>query len=92
VLRRDAITLSVSAGGSPALAARVRDELAAALDDRLVKLAEAMQTLRPMIVGQRGLSPEARRDLLLKLTTDDAMDILAQKGIEGLQDWLNIDR
>lgn len=90
VLRRGEITISVSAGGSPALAARVRDAIAASLDPRWIELAGAMKTLRPRIVNDPTLSGGQRRDLLLRLSSDQAMEIVTTQGVEGLRSWLNL--
>jgi precorrin-2 dehydrogenase/sirohydrochlorin ferrochelatase len=86
VLRKGAVTVAVSAE-SPALAAAVRDKIAAGWDRRWTNMAEAMRILRPMVL-ESGLPPERRRELLRELASDAAMDKLATEGIEGLRKWI----
>jgi siroheme synthase-like protein len=49
ILRCGPIIVAVSAGGSPALAAGLRDALAGSVTDEWVNLAEALKQLRPRI-------------------------------------------
>ena len=85
--RASAVTVTVSAGGSAALAARIRDDLARKLDPLQVRLAEAMQVLRPLIV-RSGLSPARRREILQDLAGPLAMKPFAEGGVDGLKAWL----
>ena len=86
VLRQGALTIAVSAGGAPALAARIRDEIEHMLDARWQKLADAMQTLRPIIMDSIR-DPHRRRDALHDLATEDAARA-ALEGEHALRHWL----
>jgi precorrin-2 dehydrogenase/sirohydrochlorin ferrochelatase len=86
MVRRGPMLVAVSSGGSPALSAKVRDELARALDPRWVAMAEAMKTLRPMIRGS--LEPGRRREALVSLCTPEALNELESGGVDGLKRWL----
>jgi precorrin-2 dehydrogenase/sirohydrochlorin ferrochelatase len=86
LFREEALVITVSTGGSPTLAAAVRDELAARLDPRWIKMARAMRELRPratMIV-----CVNKRRELLRDMASAEAMDVLDKRGIDGLWGWL----
>jgi siroheme synthase-like protein len=86
---RDAsVVLAVSATGSPAVAARVRDQVGAALDRDLVLLADANAQLRPLVLGFKGLSDTQRRDILRRLASDEAIAQLKAGGMQRLTDWL----
>ena len=87
IWRDEAVLIGVSAGGSPALAAKIRDELARKIDPAQVKMAEAMQELRPIIRGS-GLSIEARREVFRELTGEEAMAVLRREGMEGVRRWM----
>ncbi len=89
VLRRGPIVVSVAAG-SPALAAKVRDQLSTALQTlhRYTQLAEALKTLRPMLVDSKTLTAQRRRAALLDLVTAPALEALGQDGKDGLWRWL----
>jgi len=80
------ITVTVSAG-SPALAAMIRDELQARFDPMWTAMADAMKILRPMIKSGELDGPD-RADLFRALATPEAIDILRDKGIDGLKDWI----
>ncbi len=77
------IMLSVSAAGNPALAVRIRDELAGQIDARWVAMVVAMARLRPAI-RQSGLTIDRRRAIFRWLATDEAMNLLEKEGIEEL--------
>lgn len=87
LLREGDLLLTVSAGGSPALAAAVRDGLRDRLDQRWVAMAAAMRTLRPRI-RDGGLPIERRREAFRDLASDEAMDVLRQGGLDALWTWL----
>ncbi|HLL90422.1 MAG TPA: bifunctional precorrin-2 dehydrogenase/sirohydrochlorin ferrochelatase [Tepidisphaeraceae bacterium] len=87
LLRQGAVTVAVSAGGSPTLAARVRDDLAAKLDLRWVALADAMRLIRPRVLATVA-SEERRRAMFRDAATADAADVLARGGVEALVTWL----
>jgi siroheme synthase (precorrin-2 oxidase/ferrochelatase) len=87
VLRGGAITVAVSASGSPALAAAVRDQLAGNLGDDWINLADALRQLRPRI-RSAGLPIARRREIFRALATPQAAQTLATGGISGLCDWI----
>lgn len=85
-LRRGAAMIAVSAG-SPALAAFIRDRLNERFDPRWQQMADAMQQLRPLI-RSADLEISVRRQILREMATEEALDILAARGADGLGDWL----
>jgi len=88
VLRDGPLLISVSSGGgSPALSAMIRNRLAKAIDPRWVRMAQAMQTLRP-IIREKVRDPVRRREMFKELCADAAADQLAAGGIEQLSSWL----
>lgn len=83
-----AVLVTVSAAGSPALAAAIRDRLRPSMDDAWAKLADALTVLRPRIRACRGLTASRRRALLRDLATDNAMAVLRDGGdAESLWRW-----
>jgi siroheme synthase-like protein len=88
VLRKGPVAVTVSTAGAPALAAMIRDELAARFDPRWREMAEAMQTIRPAIRAARMISADRRRRAFGDLATRDALEVLAASGTEGLWRWL----
>ena len=86
-MREGALILAVSAGGSPALAAVVRDGVRARLDPRWVAMANAMRELRPRILDA-GAPIERRRAAFRDLASDEAMNVLRERGIDELWSWL----
>jgi precorrin-2 dehydrogenase/sirohydrochlorin ferrochelatase len=86
VLREEELIVTVSAGGSPTLAAAVRDDLHLRLDARWVKLSRATKTLRPRVVSD--FSIELRRTVLRDMVTPEAMEVLDRQGIDGLWNWV----
>jgi siroheme synthase-like protein len=80
------ITVTVSAQ-SAALAAAIRDELEANFDADWVAMADAMQTLRPMIKSS-GRTPAQRSALFRALATPQARQLLQQSGLDGLKNWI----
>jgi siroheme synthase-like protein len=87
-LRQGPVTVTVSAGAAPALAAAIRDGLAARWDPRWTAMAEAMQTLRPMVLSAKGQTAHRRGDILRDLATEEAMEVLSRGGVAGLTEWL----
>jgi precorrin-2 dehydrogenase/sirohydrochlorin ferrochelatase len=87
VLRRGNLTITVSATAAPALAAKVRDEIAASLDERWAKLSEATQSLRPRIIDAIS-DPARRRSALHELASDEAATIASTGDASALQRWL----
>jgi precorrin-2 dehydrogenase / sirohydrochlorin ferrochelatase len=88
VLREEDLVVTVSAGGSPTLAAALRDDLQAQLNPRWTKMASAMKVLRPRALAIPSI--EKRRDVLRDMATTAAMDILDKEGIDGLWGWLSL--
>jgi precorrin-2 dehydrogenase/sirohydrochlorin ferrochelatase len=87
LLRCGPIVVAVSAGGSPALAAALRDLLAGTVTDQWVELAEAMKKLRPQIKSS-GLAIPRRREIFRALATTEAAAALEAGGVAGLRKWL----
>lgn len=85
-LRRGAAVITVSAG-SPALAALIRDRLDELFDPRWQHMADAMQQLRPL-VRSAGVETAVRRQVFRELATEEALNVLADRGTGGLYDWL----
>ena len=86
VLRCGAIIVGVSAGGSPALAAGLRDAIAGSVSDDWVNLAEALKQLRPAI-RKCGLPIARRREIFRALATTEAADAMKDGGMAGLRKW-----
>jgi precorrin-2 dehydrogenase/sirohydrochlorin ferrochelatase len=87
VLRDGELVVTVSAGGSPALAAVVRDGLRDRLEPRWVAMASAMRELRPRILDGH-VKIETRRAVFRDLASNDAMAVLERGGIDELWSWL----
>lgn len=83
-----AVAVTVSAGGSPALAALIRDGIEAKWDPRWTRMAEAMQSIRPMIAGRADLPPPTRQRIFRELATEESLALVAERGIDGLRSWL----
>jgi precorrin-2 dehydrogenase / sirohydrochlorin ferrochelatase len=79
------VIVTVSAG-SAALSSAIRDDLAAKLDRRHVKLAEAMKTLRPA-VRNAVADPQARAAIYRDLASADAVEAIGSGGVDELLKW-----
>ena len=79
--------MAVSAGGSPALAAVVRDRLRERLEARWVAMAGAMKELRSRVLAS-GTPIEGRREIFRRLASEEAMGVLEAGGVEGLWTWV----
>jgi siroheme synthase (precorrin-2 oxidase/ferrochelatase) len=77
----------VSAGGSPAVAVAIRDDLRARWDHRWTRLAEASASLRPLILAAP-LDADARRAALRDLTSPEAVTVLEKGSGPDLLVWL----
>lgn len=88
IRREGELLVTVSAGGSPALAAAVRDSLCSRLDPRWSKMADAMRELRPRITGRGDLPAASRQAALRDLAGEEAMQTLEKRGVEGLWTWV----
>jgi siroheme synthase-like protein len=76
--RRGPVMLTVSTGGSPALAVKIRDTIAAGLDSRLIELADIARRVRSVIRNHPRIDPFRRREIFRWLASDEA--IAAIKG------------
>lgn len=85
--RNTKLTIAVSAAGSPAFAAAVRDNIAKQLPPVFSTMAEQMQLLRPHILN-RVLDIAQRRVIFTDLASPEALNVLATNGPEGLKSWL----
>jgi precorrin-2 dehydrogenase/sirohydrochlorin ferrochelatase len=77
------IVLTVSAGGSPALARMIRSTLQQHWDPRWSRAAAAMSMLRPEILGRDELPEEKRRQIFRWFASPEAMDLLAGLPVES---------
>ncbi len=82
------VIVAVSAGGSPALAVKLRDQIARSLDRRVLKMAEALRTLRPLLRSNESLTTARRAQALCDLAREEAVQTLDRAGIDGLRAWL----
>jgi precorrin-2 dehydrogenase/sirohydrochlorin ferrochelatase len=85
-LRNGKVVVAIAAG-SPALAALIRDRLSEAFDPRWQKMAQAMHELRPFIKSA-GIDIGGRRRIFRELATEDALNVVATRGVDGLRNWL----
>jgi siroheme synthase-like protein len=86
--RSGPVTVAVSAGGSPSLAAMIRDRLESRWDARWTRMAEVLAWLRPRLRDAAAVAPALRRDILRDLATDEAVEVLGAAGVKGLTDWV----
>ncbi len=84
--REGEVVVSVTAG-SPALAVAIRNELIQRMDRGHMKMAHAMQTLRPRI-RDSGLSSEQRAELFRDLAAAEAMAVIEKGGEAALWEWI----
>jgi siroheme synthase-like protein len=87
VLRFGAVTVAVSAAGSAALAASLRDRLSGSLSDDWINLADSLYRIRPTIKSL-GLPMGRRREIFRAMATESAAEIQGKQGIQGLWDWI----
>jgi len=83
-LRQGEVIVTVSTAGNAALAAAIRDDLAAKLDPRHVKLADAMKTLRPAVRNSVA-DPQRRAAILRDLASEGALHAVA---VDNLREWI----
>lgn len=86
-LRMGDLTISVSAGGSPAVAARVREVIKESLPQKWVALSKTAKEIRRGVIGRMNDDSD-RRKILIDLASDQAADKLADGGKEALVNWL----
>lgn len=85
VCRKGKLEVAVSTGGaSPAMAARLRDQIADSLQPGYEALLELLSEMRGR-VKQMGLSEKKRLDLLRKLVDDQVMEACAKGKEEDLR-------
>lgn len=90
VLRRGPLTIAVSTGGaSPALAGRVRDEIASALGQEWAAAVEAMGAFRERVIRETADDLEHRRRVLMRATRLDLARVIRDLGREGLEQQLD---
>jgi siroheme synthase (precorrin-2 oxidase/ferrochelatase) len=82
------VLVTVSTGGSPALAARLRDTIEKNIDARFIAMADLMQTLRPRIHAIESLAPSRRKEIFRALASDEALKMLESNGTDALHEWL----
>ena len=85
--RTGPVTLAVSAGGSPALAAMIRDRLQSRWDVRWTRMAEVLAWVRPRLLDP-AVPAALRREILRDLASDDAIEVLGSGDVKGLVDWV----
>ncbi len=88
LMRKGELLVTVSAGGSAALASRVRDEIENGLDEQWVALAEALASVRPMMRRQKQLTQCQRAGILREIAGETGRDIVAREGAEGILRWI----
>lgn len=89
VSRHGPVTLTVSAGGSPALAVLIREGIKSQWDPRWTAMAKAMLVLRPFLLGEGAIDAEARMRALSDLATEEALASLGAGGsVRDVYDWL----
>lgn len=86
-LNQSGVIVAIAAG-SPALGVLIRNGIAQRWDARWSQMAEAMRTLRPVVLKLKDVPAKRRQQLLRELATPEALDVLAAGGIEGLKTWL----
>ena len=84
VHRAGAITVAVSAAGSPAIAAGIRTDIAKSLDPAWGEYASAMATIRRDIV-ESGNPPEVRQEMLRLAATHAALEAYKTGGISAVR-------
>ncbi|HEX4792822.1 MAG TPA: bifunctional precorrin-2 dehydrogenase/sirohydrochlorin ferrochelatase [Humisphaera sp.] len=84
-LEEGPVIVAVSAG-SAALSAAIRDQIAKAIDRRYIQMAEAMKTIRPLVLAK--LDASKRAAVFRELAGEEAIEVLARGGMEGLREWI----
>jgi len=84
LLREGPVTIAVATGGSPAIAAKIRDGIKETLDRRWIALAEVMQKLRPMVLAA-SIPEEKRRELFRELASVESADLAKRGDVAALE-------
>ncbi len=87
IWRDGAVTLAISASGSPTLAAAIRDRLVERLDPALLRMAQTMVQLRPIIKAQVP-DPARRQEIFRALAGPEALAVHEQGGLDAVQQWI----
>ena len=87
MMKSGGLVVTVSAGGSPALAAKVRDVIESSLETKWGRMAEALRELRPRVL-ESGWDIERRRQTFRLLAGEEAMAVLEQGGVEAVWEWV----
>jgi precorrin-2 dehydrogenase/sirohydrochlorin ferrochelatase len=88
MIRREPVLVTVSAGGSPALAALMRDAIEENLDPRWIAMAKQMISLRPRICAIPSIAPSRRKEIFRTLASDDALNALSTGDPRVLERWI----
>lgn len=72
------------ASGSPALSRRICRQMLEQIDPQLGAFATALTQLRSMVRNDENLSAAQRREILLWLSQDVAIETFRRRGVEGL--------
>jgi siroheme synthase-like protein len=89
ILRHGPITIAVSASGSPAIAAAVRNEISAKLNPAWADFAQLAITLRQEILADTTLTPSLRPQILRTLASPEALAAYHTQGESGLRVYLH---
>jgi siroheme synthase-like protein len=84
VARAGPLAVAVSAGGSPAIAARLRDVIAQEVLPKWAEFAEVATEVRRDILNQSVIAPAARQAIFRTLASADAQAAYAQGGRPSL--------
>jgi precorrin-2 dehydrogenase/sirohydrochlorin ferrochelatase len=85
VLRRGSLTVAVSTGGaSPALAARIREELEELIGSEWEVIMDRLNLWRRKLKDDYPDQPELRRHLMLEVARLDLVSLVRHAGVEGL--------
>ncbi|HEY1684808.1 MAG TPA: bifunctional precorrin-2 dehydrogenase/sirohydrochlorin ferrochelatase [Tepidisphaeraceae bacterium] len=87
VYRQGLLVIAISAGGSPTLAAEVRNKLTKKIPAHYATMAETMYSVRP-VIRNRIPDPEQRRTIFRDLASPTALAVLDRYGKEAMWEWL----
>lgn len=84
VLRTGAVTIAVSGGGSPKVAAGVRDEIAEKLDESWGAMGEVAMEIRQKIVAMTDLPQSRRAEMLRWVASRESLAAFEKGGKAGV--------
>jgi precorrin-2 dehydrogenase / sirohydrochlorin ferrochelatase len=88
-VHRGPVTVAVSTGGaSPALAARMRDEIARAVGPEYGDLAGILAEARAKLKATAGLSQGERAQALTAIVQGPVLEMLARGEVQAAQNWV----